>query len=61
MNNNDYSDLWSSTGNHLNQLLKIKAIDLLCRFQDEQCLNKATELFRTISEDFFYSNSKINP
>ncbi len=44
-------------------MLKINAIEFLCRFQDELCLNKATELFKTIPNEFFgiFSDLNTNP
>lgn len=56
-------DLWNATGNnHTDQLLKINAIEFLCRFQDEKCLKKASELFNLIPVSYFSSpNSQKNP
>ena len=62
-NEENLEDLWDSNGTHINQMLKINAIEFLCRFQDELCLNKATELFKSIPSEFFgiFSELSQNP
>jgi hypothetical protein len=55
-------NFWNNTGSHTEILLKINAIEFMCRFQEEDCLNKASELFRTIPEEFFTNpNNQTNP
>ena len=41
--------------------IKISVIDFLCRFQQEFCLKKSTELFETIPLNYFLSpNNQTN-
>ena len=48
-------------------MLKSALVDFLCRIQDEKCLTKATQLFRTIPSEYFISpndprfNNTVSP
>jgi hypothetical protein len=48
-------------------MLKSLLVDFLCRIQDEQCLTKSTQLFRTIPPEYFLSpndpryNNTVSP
>jgi hypothetical protein len=56
-----FSDWWTETNIHTDQLLKISVIDFLCRFQQEFCLKKSTGLFETIPLSYFLSpNNQTN-
>jgi hypothetical protein len=56
-----FTDWWTETNIHTDQLLKISVIDFLCRFQQEFCLKKSTELFETIPLNYFLSpNNQTN-
>ncbi|CAF0936439.1 unnamed protein product [Brachionus calyciflorus] len=48
-------DLWDDSGDAQTRLLKADLVEFQCRMQSAQCLNKATELFETISDDYFVS------
>ena len=48
-------DIWDNRGNHALILLKTSLVEFLCRLQDEECLLKATELFKTIPPEYFIS------
>ena len=60
--------MWNDkTGTHSDIILKAQLVDFLCRIQDEQCLTKATQLFRTIPPEYFISpddpryNNTVSP
>lgn len=62
MQSSNFTDLWDGKGSHTDQLLKIYTIEFLCRLQDEACLTKATQLFKSVPEDYFERpNNQINP
>ena len=48
-------------------MLKSALVDFLCRVQDEKCLEKSTELFRSITPEYFLSpndpryNNTVSP
>jgi hypothetical protein len=44
---------------NLFRLLKSMFFDLLCRVQNTNALNKATELFRLIPANYFYNSSGV--
>lgn len=57
-------DIWDDLGNDLLRLLKADLTEFQCRMQEEVCLNKATELFETIPEEYFIltaNNQNLNP
>ena len=52
----------TQTKPHLTYLLEANAVEFLCRLQEENCLNKATELYSKISIDYLGSpNDHSNP
>jgi hypothetical protein len=53
-------DIWNpNSGDHSERLLKINAIDFVCRLQEEYCLRNMTSLFENISPDYFYNPNEI--
>jgi hypothetical protein len=48
------------TKSHLTSLLEATAVEFLCRLQDEFCLNKISELYSKIPEDFFENPNEID-
>jgi hypothetical protein len=51
----------SASKSHLTYLLESSAVDFLCRLQDENCLNKISEIYAKIPEDSFNNpNNAIN-
>ena len=50
----------TATKPHLQYLLESSAVEFLCRLQEEFCLNKATELFSKIPQEYFDSPNTIN-
>ena len=59
-NEDNLQNLWDPNGKHTNQLLKISAIEFLCRFQDDVCLQNATSLFKSIPPAYFSNPSNQN-
>lgn len=57
-------DIWDDQGSDLLRLLKADLVDFQCRMQEEVCLNKATELFNSITDEYFViisNNQNLNP
>ncbi|CAF0931516.1 unnamed protein product [Rotaria sordida] len=53
----DINSLLTTGTNHQEKLLKSMFFELLCRVQNTEALNKATELFRRIPSSYFYNSS----
>lgn len=50
-------NIWDDSGSHQIRLLKADLVEFQCRMQAESCLNKATELYETIPQDYFFAPS----
>lgn len=48
-------DIWDTSGDENLRHFKLDLIELQCRMQSENCLNKATSYFESIPVDFFLS------
>lgn len=55
LNRLNVNDLWDDKGDHQTILLKLSLIEFVCRFQSEECLNKASLLFNSIPKEYFTS------
>lgn len=52
-------NIWDANGDENIRYFKLDLIELECRMQSEECLNKATSFYQQISEDFFLSPNEI--
>ncbi|CAF1272210.1 unnamed protein product [Rotaria sp. Silwood1] len=56
---NNIDNLLTTGANHQERLIKSLFFELLCRVQNTEALNKATELFRGISSNYFYNSTGV--
>lgn len=54
-------DIWTNSDIHTEELLKISFAEALCKYQDKDCLDKTTELFRSINPSYFYGPFGAHP
>lgn len=53
-------DIWdTNSGEHSEKLLKINAIDFVCRLQEEKCLTNMSAIFDKINPDYFYNPNEV--
>jgi hypothetical protein len=53
-------DVWDTNSNdHSENLLKINALDFVCRLQEEKCLTNMSAIFDKINPDYFYNPNEV--
>jgi hypothetical protein len=54
-----YQETDGSNRPHLTSLLEATAVEFLCRLQEENCLNKISDLYHKIPQEYFANPNDV--